>query len=126
MRMSPCRHCTHLNGPGDITAQEICRVTLALVSKQRVRLSLGNWHFRDAHPAVILIAMKFTAAEMKRSRRNCSVHSALKNSLTPKSPEINPTPFSKWSHHKIQSDSKGLLPAPTENSCIHHWKFSPA
>ena len=64
--MPPCRHCTHLNGPGDITAQEICRVRLAFVSEQRVRLSLGNWHFRDAHPAVILTAMKFTAAEMKR------------------------------------------------------------
>lgn len=119
MRKPPCRHCTHVGRPAGVTAWEICRVALVLVSEQRVHLLLGNWCLREAHSAFILIAMESMAAGMKKIEGIALSTLTLKDSLEPRSSEVNPIPF-----REVQPDSQGLLPAPIEHSYIHHCKSS--
>ena len=95
-------------------------MALVLVSERRVHLLLGNWCPREAHRAVILIAMESMAAGMKKLEGIAMSILTLKDSLGPRSPEVTPTPF-----REVQPDSEGLLPALTEHSYIHHCKFSP-
>ena len=95
-------------------------MALVLVRERRVHLLLGNWCPREAHRAVILIAMESMAAGMKKLEGIALSILTLKDSLGPRSPEVNPIPF-----REVQPNSKGLLPAPTEHSYIYHCKFSP-
>ena len=67
-----------------------------MVSEQRVHLLLGNWYLREAHPAVILTAMESIAAGMKKLEGIALSTLTLKDSLGPRSPEVNPTPFREF------------------------------
>ena len=67
-----------------------------MVSEQRVHLLLGNWYLREAHPAVILTAMESIAAGRKKLEGIALSTLTLKDSLGPRSPEVNPTPFREF------------------------------